>query len=314
MVAATDIETMENTDINKKNDCSDDYTQDTTSTLGGYLYPMNPLWCNCGIIAGLTETPSSEGTLVCYLGNLTMADVLCFYGKQVEVTGYWFDCMECWTFMVDNIEIPLVCGDVNSDGIINVSDPVFIINYVFIPGSPAPNPLCRADANGDSVVGISDAIYLINYVFISGSPAPYPECCDEPSGSLVDMFGCKTFDRDTTPPDQDCIIWEYDEEGLLELTHVNAGFNCCPELTTDITIEGTNIIIEEIELSGDCDCLCLFDLNYTFIDLPSTVYTVHVIEPYVPPAEELLEFTMDLTNSPMGSYCVERTFYPWGFV
>jgi uncharacterized protein (TIGR02145 family) len=35
-----------------------------------------------------------------------------------------------------------VCGDANSDGAINVSDAVFIINYVFIGGSPAPDPNC----------------------------------------------------------------------------------------------------------------------------------------------------------------------------
>ncbi len=34
-----------------------------------------------------------------------------------------------------------VCGDANSDGLLNVSDAVFIINYVFI-GGPAPDPNC----------------------------------------------------------------------------------------------------------------------------------------------------------------------------
>ncbi|NIP43221.1 MAG: hypothetical protein GWO41_07980 [candidate division Zixibacteria bacterium] len=36
-----------------------------------------------------------------------------------------------------------VCGDVNEDGALNVSDAVFIINHVFI-GGPAPNPNCCA--------------------------------------------------------------------------------------------------------------------------------------------------------------------------
>jgi uncharacterized protein (TIGR02145 family) len=34
-----------------------------------------------------------------------------------------------------------VCGDANSDGLINVSDAVFIINYVFV-GGDAPDPNC----------------------------------------------------------------------------------------------------------------------------------------------------------------------------
>ncbi len=74
----------------------------------------------------------------------------------------------------------VLCGDANGDGVINISDAVFVINYVFIPGSPAPNPLCRADANGDGTINVSDAVYLINYVFIPGSPPPVPGCCTPP--------------------------------------------------------------------------------------------------------------------------------------
>ncbi len=72
---------------------------------------------------------------------------------------------------------PYLCGDVNDDGLINVSDAVFIINYVFL-GSSAPDPLCIGDANGDDTINVSDAVYLINYIFIPGSPAPVGDCCD----------------------------------------------------------------------------------------------------------------------------------------
>ena len=37
-----------------------------------------------------------------------------------------------------------LCGDANGDGMLNVSDAVFIINYVFI-GGPAPGPDCCVD-------------------------------------------------------------------------------------------------------------------------------------------------------------------------
>ncbi len=75
-----------------------------------------------------------------------------------------------------------VCGDANSDEIVNVSDAVAIINYVFIPGSPVPDPLDAADANCDDTVNVSDAVYLINYIFISGSPAP----CDTDGDGIPD--------------------------------------------------------------------------------------------------------------------------------
>ncbi len=72
---------------------------------------------------------------------------------------------------------PINCGDVNDDGILNVSDVVFLINYAYIPDAPAPEPECSGDVNGDGILNVSDAVYLINYVFIPGSPPPIPDCC-----------------------------------------------------------------------------------------------------------------------------------------
>jgi hypothetical protein len=63
-----------------------------------------------------------------------------------------------------------VPGDANGDAAINVSDAVYIINYVFVAG-PAPQPLESGDGNCDGTVNVSDAVYLINHVF-TGGPAP----------------------------------------------------------------------------------------------------------------------------------------------
>ena len=66
------------------------------------------------------------------------------------------------------------CGDANNDTSVNVSDAVWIINYVFIGGG-APEPvLACGDANTDATVNISDAVWIINYVFIGGGP---PSTC-----------------------------------------------------------------------------------------------------------------------------------------
>jgi hypothetical protein len=62
-------------------------------------------------------------------------------------------------------------GDVNEDGGIDVSDAIFLINYLFI-GGPAPNPLALGDLSGDCSIDIADAVYLINYLFVYG---PEPE-------------------------------------------------------------------------------------------------------------------------------------------
>ncbi|MFW9842199.1 MAG: dockerin type I domain-containing protein [Candidatus Thorarchaeota archaeon] len=67
-----------------------------------------------------------------------------------------------------------LCGDSNGDGSINVSDAVFLINYVF-KGGPPPDPLEAGDANCDSGISVADAVYIINFVFKSG-PDPCAGC------------------------------------------------------------------------------------------------------------------------------------------
>ncbi|NIS18246.1 MAG: hypothetical protein GWN00_40335, partial [Aliifodinibius sp.] len=57
----------------------------------------------------------------------------------------------------------------NADQAVNVSDAVYIVNYVFIGGN-APDPLDAGDGNCDSTVNVSDAVWIINYVFIGGNP------------------------------------------------------------------------------------------------------------------------------------------------
>ncbi|NIP44205.1 MAG: hypothetical protein GWN61_22425 [candidate division Zixibacteria bacterium] len=59
------------------------------------------------------------------------------------------------------------CGDANGDTTINVSDAVWIINYVFV-GGDAPQPLESGDTNCDGSCNISDAVWIINYVFVGG--------------------------------------------------------------------------------------------------------------------------------------------------
>ncbi len=77
----------------------------------------------------------------------------------------------------DNIgdSCDFICGDATGDESINISDAVYIVNYVF-KGGPPPEPLCVGDSNGDGSVNISDGVYIINYVF-KGGPPPLEDCC-----------------------------------------------------------------------------------------------------------------------------------------
>jgi hypothetical protein len=79
-----------------------------------------------------------------------------------------------------------ICGDANSDATVNVSDAVYIINYVFVGGG-APVPLACGDANSDGTVNVSDAVYIINYVFVGGGA---PGDCNPGSANWTDGDCC----------------------------------------------------------------------------------------------------------------------------
>jgi hypothetical protein len=62
-------------------------------------------------------------------------------------------------------------GDANADGLTDVTDVVFLINYLFING-PNPDPFFTGDLNCDGQILTDDVVFLINYLFIDGPPPP----------------------------------------------------------------------------------------------------------------------------------------------
>ncbi len=67
-----------------------------------------------------------------------------------------------------------LCGNANADAAVDISDAVYLIQYIF-SGGPAPSPVASGDANCDQSVDISDVVYLIQYIFSSG-PQPCEGC------------------------------------------------------------------------------------------------------------------------------------------
>lgn len=139
--------------------------------------------------------------------------------------------------------------------------------------------------------------------------------CMAPTGSMVGSSGCKTWGDNARPTGtrltQDCIEYEYLGEGRLLVNHLNTAFNCCPEFDAGIDVEGDTITVWEDEYGGECDCDCLFDLSYEVVNLEPGIYEVTVIQEYLYPTDEPLDFTMDLLEAPSGIHCVERDHYPW---
>jgi hypothetical protein len=86
-----------------------------------------------------------------------------------------------------------VRGDTNDDGAMDISDAVFLLNYLFLGGAvPACQP--AADINNDHRTDLSDAIYLLNHLFLGGNgPAlPFPACGPDPGGLTCPGSRCNT--------------------------------------------------------------------------------------------------------------------------
>ncbi len=90
------------------------------------------------------------------------------------------------------VSIPsFVRGEVNGDAVVNIADPVFLLQSLFVPGTAAPNCRKAADANDDGTVNIADAVTTLQFLFVPGSSdIPPPNTCG----------------ADPTPDSLDCLL------------------------------------------------------------------------------------------------------------
>jgi hypothetical protein len=56
----------------------------------------------------------------------------------------------------------------NADWAINVSDAIYLINYIFAGGNP-PDPMESGDADCSGGISVSDAVMIIRYIFVGGN-------------------------------------------------------------------------------------------------------------------------------------------------
>ena len=100
-------------------------------------------------------------------------------GKTVRVRAAHYDELYCQSWMTDYTLLvhvaPIAAGDMNTDGEVNISDAVFLLNYIF-RNDLAPLDLACTDVNADCAINIGDVAYLVRYI-IAGGPAPVCSSC-----------------------------------------------------------------------------------------------------------------------------------------
>ncbi len=96
-------------------------------------------------------------------------DKNCYLAVFVQADGYGDRAVFCSAR--EEVFQTYLVGDVTGDGNIDVSDAIFLLNYLY-KGGQAPNPMGRGDVTGDELIDITDAIYLLNYLY-KGGPPPF---------------------------------------------------------------------------------------------------------------------------------------------
>ncbi|HAN00264.1 MAG TPA: hypothetical protein DCQ26_16845 [Marinilabiliales bacterium] len=136
-----------------------------------------------------------------------------------------------------------------------------------------------------------------------------------PTGVYLSHSACQTRKAGSLSEDnsKECLVFTYRPDvKVLELTHKNAGFNCCPDsIYCDFDFSGDTLIISETEESALCNCLCLFDLTLRLENVAPNNWFIQVQEPYLEPTE-YLQGAIDLNEQPEGELCATRDNYPWG--
>jgi len=81
-------------------------------------------------------------------------------------------------------------GDFDRNDAVNIADAVASVRYLFQSG-PAPTCQDAADSNDDGILDVSDPVYLLFHLFLQGlpPPAPFPDAGNDPS--FRDNLGCE---------------------------------------------------------------------------------------------------------------------------
>jgi hypothetical protein len=82
-------------------------------------------------------------------------------------------------------------GDANGDGILDISDAIGVLSFLFTGGATPPCPKA-ADANDDGTVDISDGVRILGFLFLGMEALPGPvRVCG--ADLTEDLLSCVDF-------------------------------------------------------------------------------------------------------------------------
>lgn len=180
-------------------------------------------------------------------------------------------------------------GDANDSNVVDLSDAVFGLNYLFTGGS-SPTCLDASDSNDDGAVDISDSVAILTFLFAGGvaPAAPFPECGPDPT---ADGLGCAAYTHCTS------CYGQRDLETSLQ-TSVDP-IVCVPGGSVEpLAVGGFLVTVCPLNLAAPCPlpesptkgCPVEFTQLVGTLDVPARSVTIH-IEGFVPDFPILVEDT-----------------------
>ena len=140
---------------------------------------------------------------------------------------------------------------------------------------------------------------------------------DPQYGIPINNHGCnehKTNKSSGDLPDTlSCISYNYDtNKNQLNIEHKNTVFNCCVDLLLyNEQIKNDTIFIKEMEHNGQCNCLCLYDIEMKVENIKTQKYILKITEAYAEQENPFI-FEIRLDSIISGRFCLQRYNYPYG--
>lgn len=148
-----------------------------------------------------------------------------------------------------------------------------------------------------------------------------PVCTDpfafEKAGRLINHTECKNtggiIETFTSKTDECITFIYYANYNILQLSHINAGFNCCPKkISASYKFTNDTVKIFEKQAEAGCKCECLYDVNYELRNLSPGVYHIEIFGPLTDGKNKpQLAFDIDIVKHADSTFCMYRGFYPW---
>ncbi len=154
-------------------------TSGTLGDPGAYPYidrrstGVDDYWRNRATITGsAARTPSCEAALAAWghPSNLNLQQ----RQERVRRAVHAF---------LDGVQPFFIYADANTDDKVDLSDAVYLLNWLFMGTVPDPRCLDAADANHSAAINISDAIFVLDFLFRGGP---------EPFAPFAPLLGCET--------------------------------------------------------------------------------------------------------------------------